>query len=112
MRGVCRNLLFNDGYIYFVQMGLVGPIKIGYTRNVNKRIASLQTASPYRLILLCVMPGTEDYEKDIHEGLDEIRLEGEWFLPHEMLMRDIHTIIESIKRDPISPIDFTDEKMP
>ena len=112
MRGVARKLLFNDGYIYFVQMGFVGPVKIGYTKNIDKRISSLQTASPYKLNLLCVMPGTEDYEKDIHAGLDEIRLEGEWFLPHDFLMREINTISDSIKRNPISPIDFTDEKMP
>lgn len=32
--------------IYFIRAGGAGPIKIGVTTNVAKRMASLQTASP------------------------------------------------------------------
>ena len=77
------------GYIYFIQMGDVGPIKIGFTKDIGKRILSLQTSIPYPLKLLCFFPGNEDMEKKIHSCLPEIRIEGEWFLPHPLLLREI-----------------------
>lgn len=107
-----RPMLFNDGYIYFAQMDHIGPIKIGYTKNVKKRLASLQTGSPYKLSILCIMPGTESFENIIHVGLDEIRLEGEWFLPHPFLLHEIDLINASLEKHPISKCDFKNEELP
>ena len=77
------------GYVYFIQMGDVGPIKIGFTKDVGKRILALQTSIPYPLKLLCFFPGNEAMERNIHSCLVEIRLDGEWFLPHPLLLREI-----------------------
>jgi hypothetical protein len=57
-----------------------GHIKIGRTSDVEKRIANLQCASPYRLELVCVADG--DIEKRAHEHLEREgchRGVGEWF---------------------------------
>jgi len=78
-----------SGYIYFIQMGEIGPIKIGFTKDVKKRLFFLQTATPYSLRLLCVFPGNEEMEREIHTCLGDIRLRGEWFLPHPFLLRAI-----------------------
>lgn len=65
--------------IYFIQQGEVGPIKIGWSKNVRSRIATLKTASPYRLRLLLVLKGEEHDERRLHDWFHEERLNGEWF---------------------------------
>jgi hypothetical protein len=82
------------GYVYFVQMDRIGPIKIGFSVNVEKRLLSLQTASPYPLKLLCIIPGSEKLEKEIHYSFREMRMEGEWFLPHPFILKEIDMLIE------------------
>lgn len=56
----CMNpAIFGDGYdgfIYFIQMGDIGPIKIGYAKKPDKRFKHLQWSSPYELKLLYVTP--------------------------------------------------------
>jgi hypothetical protein len=74
------------GFVYFVRAGDNGPIKIGFSRNVNARIASLQTAHPERLKLLAVRRGHRDSERDFHARFAHLRLEGEWFLPEPELL--------------------------
>ncbi len=90
-------------YIYFIQMDKIGPIKIGTTRNIKKRMFSLNTNSPYKLNLLCFFPGNEIFEKELHYAFAEIRLNGEWFLPHPKLLSVIEEQIYFNKRD-----DFVD----
>jgi hypothetical protein len=90
MQGIARPMFMNvTGYIYFVQMDYIGPIKIGFATYFQNRLRQLQTGSPYKLRLLCLVPGNEQFEKDIHSCFREIRLEGEWFLPHPKLLEEI-----------------------
>jgi len=99
MQGIGRRMFqVLTGYIYFVQMDYIGPIKIGIAKNVQQRMRELQTGSPYRLNLLCCFPGNEDMEREIHLGFSEIKLEGEWFLPHPFLLREIRMQIELNKK--------------
>lgn len=69
------------GYVYFVQKGDVGPVKIGFAKDVRQRCNGLQTSSEQRLCLLGVIPGTPALEKKIHAELRHHRLSGEWFCP-------------------------------
>jgi hypothetical protein len=39
-------------YIYFIQAGMNGPIKIGFSDNVPNRLAALQTSNYEKLHLL------------------------------------------------------------
>lgn len=70
------------GIIYVIQSG--DCIKIGKTKDqtsLNKRIKSLQTANPKKLILLRSYE-TEKVsltEKGLHDRFRKFRLEGEWF---------------------------------
>ena len=91
--------------IYFVQFGSDGPIKIGMTTGntlatVYTHIKSLQTASPYGLHLIAVMPGKAGTEQKIHKKFSSTRLQGEWFLSDETLLTFIRS--EAIIADAIS----------
>lgn len=95
----------HTGYVYFVQMDRIGPIKIGYTKNIGKRIVTLQISSPYPLRLLCLFPTDELSEKEIHHCYNDSRLEGEWFLPHPVILADIDEInMNNLKSGFVNPI--------
>lgn len=74
--------------VYFVQAGHWGPIKIGFSDDVDKRIASLQTGNPEVLRLLLVVPGTMATEAKLHEQFasSRIRQSGEWFKTSRQLL--------------------------
>jgi hypothetical protein len=74
-----------NGYVYFVQMGDDGPIKIGFATDVQARITTLQTSSPHELVLRKVVPGTVAKEREFHQRFAQTRLKGEWFKPSSAL---------------------------
>ena len=82
--GKCKTM------VYFIQSVNGGPIKIGYSNNVNERIRELQTASPYKLILLAAIVGGVRMENDIHKQFSKYRMRGEWFKPAKELMEFIN----------------------
>ena len=67
--------------IYFIQCGENGPIKIGQTGDVEKRISQLQTGCPYELKLLWTYHGNSWKEEEVHEALEAENIRGEWFHP-------------------------------
>lgn len=67
------------GRVYFIQAASGGPIKIGYSTNVEGRLQTLQIASSQRLELLVSIPGSRATEAMIHHEFRSGRLEGEWF---------------------------------
>ena len=82
--------------IYFIQQGIDGPIKIGTTDNVNKRLLSLQTGSPHKLRLIGTMDGDEEKEKQLHNFFSAYRLSGEWFSPDRTMFDYIFTSITGV----------------
>lgn len=68
-----------QSWVYFVQLGDSGPVKIGTARDVRQRIASLQCGTIETLTLLAVVPGARDVEKKMHDQFEKYRLRGEWF---------------------------------
>jgi hypothetical protein len=71
--------------IYFLRAREIGRVKIGYSANPKKRIASLQTASPTQLELIRIIEGTKDDEKDLHRKFAKLRIGGEWFTEKDEL---------------------------
>jgi hypothetical protein len=65
--------------IYFIKDTVTQAIKIGHSKRPKKRIGSLQTGNPSRLILLGMVAGTEADEVTFHVRFAQYRLEGEWF---------------------------------
>lgn len=62
---------------YVIQRGDGGPVKIGRSRDVPNRIASLQTACAERLRVLHILD--TDREAELHGACAAYRTNGEWF---------------------------------
>ena len=84
------------GYVYFIQGENGGAIKIGYSEDVNKRIETLQTGYPDKLILLGKIYGTYEIETKIHEELREYNLKGEWFKPENKVLDTMKKYVEEL----------------
>ena len=78
-----------DGYVYFIQVDVDGPIKIGFAADIRDRMSNLQTSSPYDLKLLAWFEGTVADERAMHAKFSQHRLRGEWFRPADDLCRAI-----------------------
>lgn len=71
-----------ERWIYFIQEGDDGPVKIGSTTEPAKRLSYLQVGNPTELHLIGAWPDTEPgEERDLHVFLAGERLRGEWFRP-------------------------------
>lgn len=81
------------GFIYFIQGEYGGAIKIGFSKNPEGRLKQLQTGYPDTLKMLCLVPGSNKDESDLHLEFQNFRLNGEWFKPE----REIFDKIESLK---------------
>jgi len=79
--------MINDGYVYFIQCGIDGPIKIGYSKyqNAESRLTVAQVYNPILLTLLCVIPGGRAKEIELHNKFKDICIIGEWFTPTQEL---------------------------
>lgn len=67
------------GVVYFIQSGEDGPIKIGWSEDVIRRLAELQTANAHPLRVLGTVPGTLQDEATMHQRFAHLRMEAEWF---------------------------------
>lgn len=63
--------------VYFILCG--DYIKVGFSTNPHKRLASMQTGSPFELVLLADIPGSKDDEQEIHRMFPDLHFRGEWF---------------------------------
>lgn len=75
--------------IYFLQAGVVGPIKIGFSGQAAQRLRALQAMGPEPLTLLGWMPGVLDGERALHRQFKRSRLHGEWFRPSDDVLEFI-----------------------
>jgi hypothetical protein len=66
-------------FIYFIQHGENGPVKIGLSIEPVKRIRKLQTGNPRDLFLRHVVPGDLSVEQQLHDRFEPARIRGEWF---------------------------------
>lgn len=68
-----------DRFIYFMQCGEKGPIKIGLTFNVQRRLTQAQTFNYQPVTLLGSIPGSQVLETALLRRFSEHKLRGEWF---------------------------------
>ena len=83
-------------YLYFIQSKPNGSVKIGTSSNVNRRLNTLQTSSPLKLVLLdsIKLKNANEVETQLHYDLREKRLIGEWF---DISEKEVQQIIKSLK---------------
>jgi len=70
--------------IYFIQSGRKGAIKIGYTSNLERRLAELQIGNPSILHVIAALPvGSEkkaiNLESSFHKLFKSQHVRGEWY---------------------------------
>ncbi len=85
--------------IYFIQNENTKAIKIGYSIDVQKRLAQLQTAVAERLILIGQIPGEITDERDLHERFRDHHVRGEWFDGTKGLAEELTAMCGKAGRD-------------
>jgi hypothetical protein len=97
-------LFFSDehvhGFVYFIGVVIndeIERVKIGYSRDVDKRLATLVAENAYPLRVLGVLPAKPDREFILHRAFREFRLHGEWFEYVEPI-KDLVKIAEPFKK--------------
>ncbi len=73
--------------IYFIQSGYGGPIKIGKTNDVWRRLGDIQTHNPEKLTILGVLDETPGMEMHLHVLFRDLRIRGEWYKPRHRLRK-------------------------
>lgn len=68
-------------WLYVIQAGEDGPVKIGVSDNPAERLRTLQQANAEELRVLCCWSTLTTEEKDWHRQFAHARLRGEWFEP-------------------------------
>lgn len=79
-------------YIYVIQEGEDGPIKIGVSNDPSRRLQELQTGNALDLRLLVKRPGIRKDEVRLHHLLATHRMKGEWFefcLPVQAVIEEL-----------------------
>lgn len=66
-------------YCYVVQVGDDGPVKVGSSIDVRRRLAELGRECPYPLTVLWIATGGRELERHLHRQLEGWRLHHEWY---------------------------------
>lgn len=75
--------------VYFIQAGAAGPVKIGISRDVERRRGELQRLEREPLRVLATLEGTTQDERALHQRFAAHRLHGEWFSPAPELLAHV-----------------------
>jgi hypothetical protein len=78
--------------IYYVQyLSDKGPIKIGFTDNLNARLMDLRSDHPFTVTILGFHEGSLELEKQLHDKFNDIKWpdKKEYFRPEDKLLRHI-----------------------
>ena len=98
--------------IYFIQSGLSGPIKIGYTSIcAEHRLKALQTGSWEELKLLGTIDGNADNEHELHQRFMDYFIRGEWYWPAQSLIIYINNLL-NIPSMPKIAVTLSTAKLP
>lgn len=65
--------------VYAIRAGNTDAVKIGHSRNVEQRLATLQVGNPEPLHVIRTWPGTLRHEAAAHFVLRSVARGGEWF---------------------------------
>ncbi|MDE2104067.1 MAG: GIY-YIG nuclease family protein [Patescibacteria group bacterium] len=76
--------------IYFAQSPSTSLIKIGTSKQLSARLASLAASHGEPLVILGVATGSFPDERELHNKFVDIRVSGEWFYPLPHLLAFIN----------------------
>jgi len=86
------NQINTTSFAYFVQKGDAGPVKIGYTANIKRRMQSLKQEHGKDCVLRATRPGGRHRECAYHFQFCEDCIEGEWFHPTDAILAEIERL--------------------
>jgi hypothetical protein len=75
--------------VYMVQCGDGGPVKIGHSNNVRKRLSYMQISSPDWLVVLRIFEGGKAEERQLHERFADLLMDGEWHSFSAAMLGDV-----------------------
>lgn len=79
-------------FIYFIQAGDHGPIKIGFARDIQNRRTALQSSCHEQLHIRAWINAPQCNERTIHCHFQPEHVRGEWFRPSPRLLAYIETL--------------------
>ena len=79
--------------VYLIRMADTTFYKIGFTREIHKRLADLQHANPMPLRVIAMMAGGRKLEGRLHRRFQDQRVRGEWFDLTEEMVEEIRSIM-------------------
>lgn len=82
-----RARMASSAYVYAVQSQSTNLVKIGMSTNPARRIAELRRMKGDQLFVLSVCRGGRSLEVALHRYLQSYRQHGEWFAPHDVVLR-------------------------
>lgn len=88
--------------VYFIQTGADGPIKIGFTTDLARRVKHLQAGCPDLLAVLATIKAEREYETRLHWALAPYRHRGEWFSPTGAVLEAVEAAKEGREYSPPS----------
>lgn len=87
--GEDNSIIDKEAWIYFVQANCGGPIKIGWTQDIDRRVRDMQAVNPFKLLVVGKFRGKLCDERRLHDEFASERLHGEWFEPTDALLTRI-----------------------
>lgn len=69
----------DPSFVYLIGNEANSLVKIGFSKNVSRRLSELDRMSPVRLTLLATFPGGKVLETLLHVRFATYRTRGEWF---------------------------------
>ncbi|MGI9485427.1 MAG: GIY-YIG nuclease family protein [Geminicoccaceae bacterium] len=87
--GEYNTITDKEAWIYFIQAECGGPIKIGWTQDIDRRVKDMQAVNPFTLIVIGKFRGMLADERRLHDKFALSRLHGEWFEPTDELLAEI-----------------------
>lgn len=79
-------------YVYFIRSE--DAVKVGTSRNPQRRLAVMQTAHPGKLEIAALRVGDSKMEREYHRRFAPFRLRGEWFSPAPEILAEIDRLKE------------------
>lgn len=80
-------------YVYFIRpVGMLGPIKIGYSETPAHRLETLMAWSPFPLEIAATVPGSFNLEQLLHRRFLSAHLHREWFNPVADLIKTVQAL--------------------
>ncbi len=75
------------GIVYLIGCEETQALKIGYTKNLNQRLQSLQCSNPHELKIMGSKRGTVELEQNLLQKFNHLKLRGEWFKWDRSILR-------------------------